>query len=125
LVMNKWFTAQAQSLRPQTFDDVKALTRHPSFNVNNPNNVYALLRTFGNNIVRFHDPSGKAFEFYADKIIEIDAKNPQVAARLCAAFNYVPKLNADLKEKALAQIRRIVAVERLSKNSRELLQSAL
>ncbi len=125
LVMNKWFTAQAQSLRPQTFEDVKALTRHPSFNVNNPNNVYALLRTFGNNIVRFHDPSGEAFEFYADKIIEIDAKNPQVAARLCAAFNYVPKLNAEMKEKALAQIKRVVAVESLSKNSRELLQSAL
>lgn len=125
VVINKWFTVQAQSMRAQTLDDVKALTQHEAFNVNNPNNVYALLRAFGNNIVRFHQPQTNTYEFYADKIIEIDAKNPQVAARLCAAFNFVQKLSPEMKESALKQIRRIVAVDSLSKNSRELLQSAL
>lgn len=125
VVINKWFTAQATASRKQTLEDVKALTKHPAFNITNPNNVYSLLRAFGANIVRFHDPNTDAYEFYADRILEVDAKNPQVAARLCAAFNFVQKLDPVMKEKALTQIKRMVAVETLSKNSRELLQSAL
>ncbi|MGZ3799449.1 MAG: aminopeptidase N [Bdellovibrio sp.] len=125
VVLNKWFTAQATSSRKQALEDVKTLTKHPAFNITNPNNVYALLRAFGSNIVRFHDPKVDSYEFYADKIIEIDAKNPQVAARLCAAFNFVNKLDVQMKEKATEQIKRIVTVNNLSKNSRELLQSAL
>lgn len=125
VVINKWFTAQATTSRTNVLEDVKALTKHPAFSLTNPNNVYSLLRAFGANIVRFHDPKMDAYEFYADKILEIDAKNPQVAARLCAAFNFVQKLEPAMKEKALKQIKRMVAVESLSKNSRELLQSAL
>lgn len=125
VVINKWFTAQATTTRKQTLEDVKALTKHPAFNITNPNNVYSLLRAFGANIVRFNDPKTDAYEFYADKILEIDAKNPQVAARLCAAFNFVKKLDPVMKEKAIKQIKRMVAVESLSKNSRELLQSSI
>ncbi|WP_374000206.1 aminopeptidase N [Bdellovibrio bacteriovorus] len=125
VVLNKWFTAQATTNRKQVLEDVKALTKHPAFNITNPNNVYSLLRAFGANLVRFNDPNTNAYEFYADKILEIDTKNPQVAARLCAAFNFVQKLEPAMKEKALTQIKRMVAVESLSKNSRELLQSAL
>lgn len=125
VVMNKWFTAQATTSRKQTLEDVKTLTKHPAFNITNPNNVYSLLRAFGANLVRFHDPKTDAYEFYADKIIEVDGKNPQVAARLCSAFNFVQKLEPTMKEKALKQIRRMVSIEALSKNSRELLQSAL
>lgn len=125
VVINKWFMAQATAARKQTLEDVKSLTKHPAFNISNPNNVYSLLRAFGANIVRFHDPKANSYEFYADKIIEIDAKNPQVAARLCAAFNFVKKLDPHMKEKAMEQIKRVVTVESLSKNSRELLQSTL
>ncbi|WP_374030050.1 aminopeptidase N [Bdellovibrio bacteriovorus] len=125
VVINKWFTAQATTSRKQTLEDVKALTKHPAFNITNPNNVYSLLRAFGANLVRFHDPKTDAYEFYADKILEIDGKNPQVAARLCAAFNFVQKLDPVMKDKVLTQIKRMVAVPNLSKNSRELLQSAL
>lgn len=125
VVINKWFTAQATTHRKQVLEDVKALTKHPAFNITNPNNVYSLLRAFGANLVKFNDPSLNAYEFYADMILEIDPKNPQVASRLCAAFNFVQKLDPVMKERALTQIKRIVAVETLSKNSRELLQSAL
>ncbi len=125
VVINKWFAAQSTTTRGQILDDVKALTQHPAFNLANPNNVYSLLRNFGGNMVKFNDPDLDAYEFYADKIIEIDKLNPQVAARLCAAFNYVQKLDPQMKERALKAIKRIVAVPDLSKNSRELLQSAL
>jgi aminopeptidase N len=123
VVINKWFTVQALAHRPQILDEIKALTKNPSFNINNPNNVYSLLRAFTTNLVSFNNE--KVYEFIADKIIEIDPKNPQVAARLCSAFNFVAKLEPQLKDLAMKQIRRMVDVPGLSKNSRELLQSAL
>lgn len=125
LVINKWFTVQATSTDKSTLDKVKELCQHPSFNINNPNNVYSLLRNFGSNLSVFHHPELNAYEFYADKIIEIDAKNPHVAARLCAAFNFVKKLNPEMKAKALTQIQRVLKIEDLSPNTRELLQSAI
>jgi len=125
VVLNKWFTAQAFSSRKDTFEVVKSLTKHPSFNINNPNNVYALLRSFTQNYAIFHSPDYPAYEFMADMILQIDEKNPQVAARLCGAFNFVKKFPPKMKERALQEIRRVVANEKLSKNSRELLQSAL
>ncbi|UYL07570.1 aminopeptidase N [Bdellovibrio sp. SKB1291214] len=123
VVINKWFTVQALAHRPHILDEIKALTKNPTFNINNPNNVYSLLRAFTTNIVSFNNE--KSYEFIADKIIEIDPKNPQVAARLCSAFNFVGKLEPQLKELAMKQIKRMVDVPGLSKNSRELLQSAL
>ena len=122
VVLNKWFTAQATTSRPEALHDVMALTKHPSFNIQNPNNVYSLLRAFGANIIRFNDPKLVAYEFYADMILEIDRKNPQVAARLCSAFNFVHKLEPTLKEKAQSQIKRMVSTPTLSKNARELLE---
>jgi aminopeptidase N len=119
VVINKWFSVQATTNREQTLEDVKALTKHPSFSMTNPNNVYSLLRAFGTNLVRFNDPN--AYKFYADMIIEIDPKNPQVAARLCSAFTFVKKLDPKMKDQALTEIRRMTAVPTLSKNSRELL----
>lgn len=125
LVINKWLAVQALGNSPQILEEVSTLCNHPAFNINNPNNVYSLLRTFGNNVPAFHNPDVEAYKFYADKIIEIDAKNPQVAARLCSSFNFVQKLTPKMKERALVEIRRILAVDTLSKNSRELLQTAL
>lgn len=125
VVLNKWFTAQAYSSRRDTFEVVQQLTQHPSFNIQNPNNVYALLRSFTQNYAIFHSPAYPAYTFLADMILKIDEKNPLVASRLCTAFNFVKKFPAEMKERALREIRRMVAHEKLSKNSRELLQSAL
>ena len=125
LVINKWLTAQAYSSRPSTLADVKALTKHPAFNIENPNNIYSLLRAFGDNLVRFHDPAQETYSFYADMILEIDAKNAQVAARLCSAFNFVKKLNPTLKARATKEVQRILATPTLSKNSRELLEKTM
>ncbi|MBX2989024.1 MAG: aminopeptidase N [Bdellovibrionaceae bacterium] len=125
VVLNKWFTVQANTSRADTQDTVKALVKHPDFQLTNPNNVYALLRVFGQNLVCFHDPKNPGYDFFADRILEIDAKNPQVAARLSASFNVINKLAPELREKALKEIRRILDEPSLSKNTRELLAPTL
>lgn len=120
LVMNKWFSVQASSEHPSAFENVIALEKHPLFEIKNPNKVYSLIKTFGQNIFRFYDIEKKPYHWYAQKIVEIDKINPQVAARLCDAFNFVPRLRPDLQE----DIRKTVAPlkqQELSKNVSELL----
>lgn len=125
LVLNKWLSVQASSDRDETFERVKNLTHSESFQITNPNNVYSLLRVYGYNLVCFHDPRHPGYTFMADKILEIDAKNPQVAARLCAVFNVVGQLPAPLKEEAKQALRRVLDEPSLSKNTRELLAPSL
>lgn len=82
LVVNKWFALQASTLLPQAINDVKKLLHHPAFDINNPNNVYALLVTFGDNTLRFHEKNGDGYKLLTDQVLLIDAINPQVAARV-------------------------------------------
>lgn len=125
VVLNKWFSTQALSSRKDTFKIVQNLVKHPSFNISNPNNVYSLIRGFTQNFTRFHSSDYNAYAFLAEMILKVDAKNPQVAARLCGAFNFVKKFPPILKQMALAEIKAVLTHEDLSKNSKELLQSAL
>ncbi len=83
LVLDKWFAIQAASPRPQTVAEVRALYRHPDFDLRNPNRVRALVGAFSaGNQVRFHDPSGAGYRFLADVVIALDPGNGQTAARL-------------------------------------------
>src|SRR6185369_4914971 len=63
LVMDKWLSAQALSRLPGTLDEVKRLTTHPAFDIRNPNKVYALIRSFCANHVRFHAADGSGYAF--------------------------------------------------------------
>ena len=113
LVMDKWFSLQARSRRSDTLDNVIRLVDHPGFDVRNPNRVRSLLGAFGyGNPVRFHDHSGRAYEFLADRILEIDPLNPQTAARLVGVFSRWTRLEPIRKALAKATLERIVATPR-------------
>ena len=82
LVVDQWFTVQAQNPLPGGLDRVRALTEHEAFNPKNPNKVRALVGAFANgNPGNFHD-GDEAYRWLAETIIHLDAVNPQVAARL-------------------------------------------
>ncbi|MEK7357885.1 MAG: aminopeptidase N, partial [Bdellovibrionota bacterium] len=88
LVMNKWLMIQAMAPIPNVLDDVKRLMSDPVFDKNNPNKVSSLIGSFTRaNLVRFNDRSGSGYAFLADQVIEIDTRNPQLAARLASGFN--------------------------------------
>ncbi len=87
LVIDNWFAYQAASPHASALATVVKLTRHPLFSIKNPNKVRALIGTFSAaNPVNFNRPDGKGHEFVAAKVLEIDAFNPQIAARLLSAF---------------------------------------
>jgi aminopeptidase N len=124
LVLNKWFALQASSLHPKTFETVQKLMSHPDFQIKNPNRVFSLIRTFGDNLAQFHRPDQDTYAFMADRVIEVDKLNPQTAARLAASFDVWTKLPTLNRNKAHRELERMIR-SGLSSNTHEIVQKAL
>jgi aminopeptidase N len=126
LVIDKWMTLQAQSCHPETLKRVMELTRHPAFNIENPNRVRSLIGAFamGNQLI-FHAADGSGYEFLADQVLQLDSINPQVAARLCGAFETWRRFDQKRQSKIKTQLTRILKTETLSRNVREISEKTL
>ena len=123
LVVDKWLAVQAGSRLHGTLDTVKRLTEHPAFDIANPNKIYALLRTFGANLVRFNTAAGYAF--LAAQITVIDARNPQVAARLARCFDRWKRFDAGRQTHARVALESIRDHAGLSRDVGEIVARAL
>ncbi len=125
LVVDKWLVAQSASRRPDTLATVKALTEHPAFDAGNPNKIYALIRSFGANLVRFNAADGSGYAFIADRILMLHDKNPQVASRLARCFDRWRKFDAGRQTHARAALERIRDHDGLSRDVLEVVTRVL
>jgi aminopeptidase N len=125
LVVDKWLSVQATSRLPDTLARVRQLLAHPAFDLKVPNKVYALVRAFAANHVRFHVADGAGYAFLADRVLELDRLNPQVAARMARGFDRWRKFDADRQAHARAQLERIGAAKGLSRDVAEIVTKAL
>ncbi|MDR1890500.1 MAG: aminopeptidase N [Zoogloeaceae bacterium] len=125
LVVDKWLTVQATSRRPGALQTVAALTRHPAFDRNNPNKIYALLRAFGGNLVHFHAADGAGYRFLAEEIKTLDSKNPQVAARLARSFDHWKKFDAERRTHSRAVLQNLRDHPSLSRDVFEVIERQL
>lgn len=126
LVVNKWLTIQATSKLPDTLTRVKALMKHPAFAITNPNKVRALIGAFCySNPYRFHAADGAGYQFLGDRIIELNAINPQVAARMVAPFTRWQKYDLLRQQKIKEQLSRIVNTPELSSDVFEIASKSL
>lgn len=125
LVVNKWFSLQAGSVLPSVVDDVRKLIQHPAFDIQNPNNVYALLVTFGDNMLRFHDKSGDAYRLLTEQIFAIDAINPQVSARIVRPLTQWKQLDAVRGVMMKAELTRLLESKKLSSNLYEIVSKSV
>jgi aminopeptidase N len=108
LILDKWFMLQAAIPEGQTLERVKGLMAHQGFSLANPNRVRALIGSFAMaNQTQFNRPDGAGFAFLADIVLELDRKNPQVAARLLTAFRMWRALEAGRRGKAEAALQRV------------------
>jgi len=126
LVMDKWFSVQAISKREDTLERVKALMGHEAFSITNPNKVRALVGAFcSGNPARFHDISGAGYAFLADRVLELDAINPQIAARLLRGMARWRRYDAKRQGMMKAQLQRILDTEGVSKDVFEIASKSL
>ena len=125
LVVDKWLAVQAGSRLSDTLPRVRRLLSHPAFDIKVPNKVYALIRTFSANHVRFHAADGGGYAFLADEIIALNALNPQVAARMARGFDRWKKFDAGRQAAARVQLERIRDADGLSRDVAEIVTKAL
>ena len=125
LVLDKWFSLQAMADRTDVLKQVQMLMEHPSFDITNPNTVYAVIRTFVSNLVYFHAKDGSGYRLLADVVLKLDGLNAQIAGRMLPPLirmNDYDSVRANLMRN---EITRILAKPELSKNVREVAEAGI
>jgi aminopeptidase N len=99
---------------------------HPAFSIRNPNKVRSLIGVFVTmNPTGFHAAGGSGYRFLADRVIELDRINPQIAARTASAFNQWTRYDSARSRQMKAELERVYAAETLSGNVSEIVRNAL
>jgi len=125
-VIDKWFSTQALSNLENTLEDIKKLSNHKLFDINNPNKVRALFNSFTMlNPVIFHKEDWSSYEFITDKVIELDKINPMIASRLAKNLINWKQLESPLWNKLKSQLIRISKIDNISKDLNEIINKAL
>ena len=109
LVTDKWISLVASRPQPEALDDVAALLQDPQrWLTNNPNRVRAVLGTLGrSNPVAFHRRDGAGYRFYLEQVVQLDAINPQVSARLLTALESWRRLDGERRGLIKAELSRL------------------
>jgi len=128
LVLDKWFALQAGA--PDHGGDrlpvVRQLMNHPDFNIRNPNRARSLIFSYCSaNPGAFHRTDAAGYVFWSDRVMELDAINPQVAARLARALDRWKRLVEPCRSAAREAIARVAAKPDLSNDVREVVTRAL
>ena len=128
LVLDKWFALQggACDRNGNVLPMVRQLMAHPDFNLQNPNRARSLIFSFCSaNPGAFHRKDAAGYVFWSERVMEIDAFNPQVAARLARALDRWSRLAEPYRSAAIEAIKRVAAKPDLSKDVREVITKAL
>jgi aminopeptidase N len=128
LVLDKWFALQAGApdRGGNILPAVKQLMTHRDFNIRNPNRARSVIFSYCSaNPGAFHRPDAAGYVFWSERVIELDAINPQVAARLARALDRWKKLVEPLRSAAREAIARVAAKPDLSNDVREVVTRAL
>ncbi len=126
LIIDKWLRIQAAAPRDDTLQRVVELTRHPSFSIEVPNRVSALIGAFCNaNPYCFHAADGSGYDLLADYVLKIDPHNPQLAARLAEGFSEIRRYGDTIQMKMRERLERISCAPSLSVDLAEMVEMML
>jgi aminopeptidase N len=126
LVIDKWFALQATIPEAGTLGLVKSLMKHKAFSFNNPNRLRSLAGAFAAlNQTQFNAVDGSGYDFIAGIVLDLDPKNPQVAARLLSAFKSWRTLEAKRRALAECALRRVASTAGLSADVKDIAERSL
>ena len=125
LVVNVWFTVQATG-RHAGADTICRLEEHPAFDKGNPNKLRAVYAAFGQmNQRNFHARDGSGYELLANRIIELDQLNPQIASRLLQPLTRWRRYDETRRKLMREALARISAQDVLSNDVFEVVSRSL
>lgn len=126
LVIDKWFSLQATMPGEDALARVKALIDHPRYNAGNPNRVRALVGMYAfSNPTGFNRRDGEGYRFLAGQILEIDPKNPQLAARILTSMRSWRSLEPTRGDQARDALMTIERSPSLSTDVRDIVERML
>ena len=128
LVIDKWFALQASAPEKdgRVFARARQLLKHPDFSLKNPNRARSLISALcTGNPAAFHRPDAAGYVFWADRIIELDSINPQLAARMARVMDRWSSLAEPYRSAACVALQRVAAKADLSNDVREIIGRAL
>ncbi|MFY0677244.1 MAG: aminopeptidase N [Neptuniibacter sp.] len=126
LVVNLWLSIQSSDPKAGALQRVEQLMQHPAFDAKNPNKLRSVISVFcAQNTVNFHAMDGSGYQFLADRIIELNKQNPQIASRMLTPLTrwrkYAPERQALMK----GELERISNSGELSKDVYEVVSKSL
>ncbi|MDZ4101555.1 MAG: aminopeptidase N [Hydrogenophaga sp.] len=128
LVLDKWFALQAGApdRGGNVLPAVRQLMKHADFHLKNPNRARSVIFSYCSaNPGAFHRADAAGYLYWSERVIELDAFNPQVAARLARALDRWKKLAEPYRSAAREAIARVAAKSDLSNDVREVVTRAL
>ena len=128
LVLDKWFALQAGApdRGGNVLPAVRQLMKHTDFHLKNPNRARSVIFSYCSaNPGAFHRADAAGYLYWSERVIELDAFNPQVAARLARALDRWKKLAEPYRSAAREAIARVAAKTDLSNDVREVVTRAL
>ena len=126
LVIDKWFSIQATIPGADALSRVKSLMENPRFISTNPNRVRSLIGTYAfSNPTGFNRADGEGYRFLAEQILAIDAKNPQLAARILTSMRSWRSLEPQRADHARAALTTIERAANLSTDVRDIVERML
>ncbi len=126
LVIDKWFAVQATIPGAGTLDRVVKLMDNPLFKRTNPNRMRSLVGTFAfTNPTGFGRADGEGYRFLAREILDIDRRNPQLAARILTSMRSWRALEPVRAEHARAALAEIAQSSELSTDVRDIVERTL
>ncbi|TDX64338.1 aminopeptidase N [Methylosinus sp. sav-2] len=126
LVLDKWFSLQSTIPEAETTARIARLMEHADFSFTNPNRVRAVVGSFANgNPTRFHALDGSGYALLERVVLELDPKNPQLAARLLSALRSWRSLEGRRRALAESTLRRILSTPDLSADVSDIATRAL
>ncbi len=128
LVIDNWFILQASAPEQdgRVLNAVKQLLKHADFSMKNPNRARSVLGSFAmRNPAAFHRADAAGYVLWADRVMEMDSINPQLASRLARSLDAWAKLAEPYRSAAHEAISRVAAKPDLSADVREIVSRAL
>jgi aminopeptidase N len=125
LILDKWLMMNAIISDSKSVQRIANLLQHADFKISTPNRVYALIGGFTANSTGFHAADGSGYRLLADVIVQLNAINPQVAARMATGFRSWALFNAPRRKHASAEMERILATPALSSDVYEIISRTL